>query len=149
MPIDKSLYAAPQGMPVDAELPDVEVILPEMIENDDGSVEITLIGGTDTEAPPPFDANLVEYMDETDVDILATEMLDLVNSDIDSRSEWVDTYVEGLNILGLNYEEKIEPWEGACGVSSTILAEAVIRFQAETMSEVFPAAGPVRTKILG
>jgi hypothetical protein len=149
MPIDKSLYAAPQGMPVDAELPDVEVILPDMIENDDGSVEITLIGGTDTEAPPPFDANLVEYMEENEIALLATEMLGLVDSDIDSRKDWVDTYVEGLNILGLNYEEKIEPWEGACGVSSTILAEAVIRFQAETMSEVFPAAGPVRTKILG
>jgi len=149
MAIDKSLYTAPTGMPVDAVLPDVEIIMPEMTENEDGSVDIMLIGGMDTEEPIPFDANLVDYMDEEAVTLVGMDMLELVDADIQSRKDWVDTYVEGLKILGLNYEEKVTPWEGACGVSSTVLAEAVIRFQAETMSEVFPAAGPVRTKILG
>ena len=149
MAIDKGLYQAPQGLDIDAMLPDVEIIMPDMVENEDGSVDVTLVGGTDMEGPIPFDANLVEYLSEEDMSLVVSDVMDLVQSDIDSRKDWVDTYVEGLKILGLNYEERVEPWEGACGVSSTVLAEAVIRFQAETMSEVFPAAGPVRTKILG
>ena len=149
MAIDKSLYSAPQGILDNDELPEVEIELPEIIENEDGSVEITLIGGTDTEELIPFDANLVEYLDEGLLGTIADEMMEMVAQDIASRADWVNTYVEGLKILGLNYEERIEPWEGACGVNSTVLAEAVIRFQAETMSEVFPAAGPVRTKIIG
>jgi hypothetical protein len=72
-----------------------------------------------------------------------------VQSDIDSRKDWADTFVKGLDVLGFKYEERTDPWEGACGVFSTVLAEAAIRFQAETMSETFPAAGPVKTKILG
>jgi len=72
-----------------------------------------------------------------------------VQADIDSRKDWADTFVRGLEVLGFKYEERTEPWEGACGVYSTVLAEAVIRFQAEAMSETFPAAGPVKTKIIG
>ena len=73
----------------------------------------------------------------------------MVDADIDSRKDWADTFVKGLDVLGFKYEERTDPWEGACGVFSTVLAEAAIRFQAETMSETFPAAGPVKTKILG
>ena len=149
MAIDKSLYTAPSGIAVDDELPDVEIEMPDIVENEDGSVEITLIGGTDIDEEIPFDANLAEYLEEDKLSVIATEMIEMLEDDITSRSEWVDTYVEGLKILGLNYEERTEPWDGACGVNSTVLAEAVIRFQAETMSEVFPAAGPVRTKIIG
>jgi hypothetical protein len=148
--IEKSLYAAPQGLLPEDEAEEIAYeIEEELVENEDGSVDVMLVGGTEFEEEIPFDANLAEHMDDDALAIIADDMVELVQSDIDSRKEWVDTYVEGLKILGLNYEEKVEPWEGACGVSSTVLAEAVIRFQAETMSEVFPAAGPVRTKIIG
>ena len=132
MAIDKGLYQAPQGLDIDAMLPDVEIIMPDMVENEDGSVDVTLVGGTDMEGPIPFDANLVEYLSEEDMSLVVSDVMDLVQSDIDSRKDWVDTYVEGLKILGLNYEERVEPWEGACGVSSTVGAEAGIWFQAET-----------------
>ena len=88
-------------------------------------------------------------MEENDLKILATDIVEMVDSDVDSRKDWADTFVKGLDVLGFKYEERTEPWEGACGVYSTVLAEAAIRFQAETMSETFPAAGPVKTKILG
>ena len=81
--------------------------------------------------------------------MLAEDIIELIDADFDSRKDWADTFVKGLDVLGFKYEERTEPWEGACGVYSTVLAEAAIRFQAETMSETFPAAGPVRTKILG
>jgi hypothetical protein len=80
---------------------------------------------------------------------LAEDLLGLIDADIESRKDWADTFVKGLDVLGFRYEERTEPWEGACGVYSTVLAEAAIRFQAETMSETFPASGPVKTKIIG
>ena len=96
-----------------------------------------------------FGDNLAEFMDEGTLQKLASELTDLVEADITSRKEWADTFVKGLEVLGFKYEERTEPWDDACGVYSTVLAEAAIRFQAETMSETFPAAGPVKTKILG
>ena len=128
----------------------VEVIEPEMVSFDDGSVEITL----DPDAPEgadnaPFDANLAEYLEEGELKILSDELLDYLESDTSSRKEWADTFVKGLEVLGFKYEERTEPWENACGVYSTVLSEAAIRFQAEAMSETFPAAGPVKTKIIG
>ena len=80
---------------------------------------------------------------------LSGELVGQVKADIEGRKDWADTFVKGLDVLGFKYEERTEPWEGACGVNSTVLAEAAIRFQAETMSETMPAAGPVKTKILG
>ena len=88
-------------------------------------------------------------MDDDQLGMIADELLGNIDSDLDSRKEWADTFVKGLDVLGFKYEERTEPWEGACGVYSNVLAEAAIRFQAETMSETFPAAGPVKTKILG
>ena len=76
-------------------------------------------------------------------------MLGLIDADTESRKEWADTFVKGLDVIGFKYEERTDPWEGACGVNSTVLAEAAIRFQAEAMSETFPAQGPVKIKILG
>jgi hypothetical protein len=123
--------------------------LPVMVELEDGSVEISFGEEmTDLESAP-FDANLAEYMDERDLASLASELTEAVEADIASRREWADTYVKGLEVVGFNYEERVEPWENACGVYSNVLAEAAIRFQAEAMSETFPAAGPVKTKILG
>jgi hypothetical protein len=119
----------------------------------EGGIEIILVAEGEEndlfEEPIEFHANLAEHMEEDELSELADDLSSLVEADITSRQDWVDTYIEGLKILGLKYEERSEPWEGACGVNSTLLAEAVIRFQAETMSETFPASGPVKTKIIG
>ena len=120
-----------------------------MVTLDDGSVEITLVPDSGTGKDGEFDANLAEDMEEDELSKLADEVIGLVDADVDSRKDWADTFVKGLDVLGFKYEERSDPWEGACGVYSTVLSEAAIRFQAETMSETFPAAGPVKTKILG
>ena len=156
MAIERSLYEMPQGLPTDEFGVEIELDVgptdAEIVVLDDGSAEITL---SPEDAPDedidsaPFDANLAEYLDEGMLLELATELTGAVQSDINSRKDWADTFVKGLAVLGFKYEERTDPWEGACGVYSTVLAEAVIRFQAEAMSETFPAAGPVRTKIIG
>jgi len=157
MAIEKGLYKAPES--IDEQLEegdeseelelDIEIIEPEMVTLDDGSVEITLIPDTFDMASAPFDANLAEFLEDSDLASLAETLIEEVENDIDSRKDWADTYVKGLDVLGFKYEERSEPWEGACGVFSTVLAESAIRFQAETMSETFPSAGPVKTKIIG
>jgi hypothetical protein len=152
MGIEKGLYAAPMGM--DEEMLDapeseleIEIVNPDMVTLADGSVEITLIPGKDVD--DDFNANLAEEMDEGELQSLASDLLGLVDADVNSRKDWADTYVKGLDVLGFKYEERTEPWQDACGVYSTVLAEAAIRFQAEAMSETFPAAGPVKTQIIG
>ena len=158
MAIEKGLYAAPdgldEGMNVELEGSDpaeleIEVVNPEMVTLDDGSVEITIIPDANVTDLMDFNVNLAEVLDEDVLQNLASEVLGLVEADIDSRKDWADTFVKGLEVLGFKYEERTDPWEGACGVYSNVLAEAAIRFQAETMSETFPAAGPVKVKILG
>jgi len=155
MAIDKGLYSAPEGIQDDdllegeeSEL-EIDIVDPEMVMLDDGSVEITLIPSEGLEEVTEFGANIAEYMDENQLSLVAEDIIGLVDADVDSRKEWADTFVAGLDVLGFKYEERSDPWDGACGVFSTVLAEAAIRFQAETMSETFPAAGPVKTKILG
>jgi len=154
MAIEKSVYAAPEGM--EGELMteesaglEIEIVDPEMVTLDDGSVEITIIPDAKVTDMMDFDANLAEFLEENALNSLSQDLLGQVDADIDSRKDWADTFVKGLDVLGFKYEERTDPWEGACGVYSTILAEAAIRFQAETMSETFPAAGPVRVKVLG
>jgi len=153
MAIEKGLYAAPEGIDagVDEEAPDleIEIVDPEMVTMSDGSVEITIIPDAEPTDMLPFDANLAEALDDSVLAELADELVGLVSADYDSRKDWADSFVKGLDVLGFKYEERTEPWDGACGVYSTVLAEAAIRFQAETMSETFPAAGPVKVKILG
>jgi len=154
MAIDKSVYAAPLGLDsLGADVPalDIEIVNPERVMLDDGSVEITLAPGPDANSleGAPFDANLAEYLDDDVLVGLSSDLMGEVDADIQGRKEWADTFVKGLEVLGFKYEMRTDPWEDACGVYSTILAEAAIRFQAETMSETFPAAGPVKTKILG
>ena len=132
------------------EVLEIEIEAPEILTLDDGSVEITLIAeGAEDLASAPFDANLADYLDEGQLVELSTELVASVESDTQSRREWADTFVKGLEVLGFNYEDRTEPWENACGVYSTVLAEAAIRFQAEAMRETFPAVGPVKTQILG
>ena len=158
MAIERSLYEMPQGLPTEGLGVEIEMGMgpaeAEIVMLDDGSAEITLSpedseGGDKDVDSAPFDANLAEYLEDGLLMELATELVGLVQSDINSRADWADTFVKGLSVLGFKYEERTDPWEGACGVYSTVLAEAVIRFQAEAMSETFPAAGPVRTKIIG
>jgi len=160
MGIEKSNNPAPQSIEdeleglemedvgVDADI-EIEVVDPESITLDDGSMEITLIPDAEISDFTEFDMNLAEVLDESHLQEISSDLVGLVTADIDGRKEWADTFVKGLDVLGFKYEERTEPWEGACGVYSTVLAEAAIRFQAETMSETFPAAGPVKVKILG
>ena len=150
MAIEKGLYAAPQGIEDDETAGlEIEIVDPEMVTLDDGSVEITIIPDADIGDVMSFDANLAEALDEGVLNELADSLVGSVDSDISSRKDWADSFVKGLDVLGFKYEERTDPWEGACGVYSTVLAEAAIRFQAETMSETFPAAGPVKVKIIG
>ena len=146
MSIDKAMYAAPQGLP-DLEGPDVEIEIvdPEEVDVKIGGMEIQM-GGEEIE---DFDANLAEYLPESVLLQIASELLEDFQSDIDSRRDWIQTYVDGLELLGLKIEERSEPWEGACGVYHPVLAEAVIKFQSETIMETFPAAGPVKGEIVG
>ncbi len=150
MAIEKGLYAAPQGMEAE-EAPDleIEIVDPEMVTLDDGSVEITIIPDAEPTDMLPFNTNLANILDEGVLSEMADELVGHIDADVDSRKDWADSFVRGLDVLGFKYEERTEPWEGACGVYSTVLAEAAIRFQAETMSETFPAAGPVKVKIIG
>jgi hypothetical protein len=124
---------------------EIEIEEPEVIA---GSVEIELSPEAKT-IGEEFGGNLAEDMDEGELGSLASELMGLVDADIASRKDWTDTYVKGLDVLGMKYEERTEPWNGACGVFSTVLTEAAIRFQSETITETFPAAGPVKTEIIG
>ena len=156
MAIEKGIYSAPEGIE-DEEMEmegqevdlDIEIVDPESVTLSDGSMEITLVPDAEVSDMADFDANLADFMEDSDLRELSDDLVGLIEADIDSRKDWVDAYVQGLDVLGFKYEERTQPWEGACGVFSTILAEAAIRFQAETMSETFPAAGPVKVKILG
>ena len=152
MAIEKGLYAAPEGLDeIDesGEGLEIEIVNPDMVVLDDGSMEITLIPDANVGDLMGFDANLAEALDDNELQGLAEDLIEQIDADTDSRKDWADTFVKGLDVLGFKYEERTDPWEGACGVYSTVLAEAAIRFQAETMSETFPAAGPVRVKVLG
>lgn len=156
MAIERGLYTAPLGMPEEdmglEAVVDMEIISanPVEIELEDGSIELSF-GEKDENAveSAPFDANLADYMSDKALQELGSDLIGLVEADANSRKEWADTFVKGLEVLGFKYEERTDPWENACGVYSTVLAEAAIRFQAETMSETFPASGPVKTKIIG
>ena len=136
-----------EGMDME-EGPDLEIEIedPEAVRIGMGDVEIEL-DFEDEEGE--FDANLAEEMTQGELQSLGSELLDLVETDINSRKDWVDAFVKGLEVLGMKYEERTEPWNGACGVYSTLLTEAAIRFQAEMITETFPAAGPVKTQVVG
>ena len=144
-----AVYTAPQGiMAMDAEPAlEIEIENPESVTLSDGSMEFTIV--PEPETADDFDANIAEYMDEGELQKVAGDIIALVESDITSRRDWVEMYVKGLEVLGMKYEERTEPWNGACGVFSTLLTEAAVRFQSETIIETFPAAGPVKTEIIG
>jgi hypothetical protein len=144
--IDKALYQAPVGM-MESQEPDIEIEIedPESVKIGIGGLEVEITPGDEAD----FDSNLAEEMDEGQLSSLASELLEDYENDINSRKEWLTTYVNGLKLLGLNYEERSEPWQGACGVTHPLLMESAVKFQSETIMETFPAAGPVKTVILG
>ena len=140
MAIDKAFYEAPQGIAaIGAEEPDIEI---ELIAPMDMEIDIDV-------EEDDFSANLAEELSESALTMLAGDLVADFEGDIASRKDWIQTYVDGLELLGLKIEERAEPWEGACGVYHPILAEAVVKFQSETIMETFPASGPVRTQIIG
>ena len=148
----KGLYSAPQGLESLGDSIEIEMDEESTVNMlPDGGAEIIMgeaeIEGESDESD--FEVNLAEHIDEGKLNELSSELIELFEADMVSRKDWADTFVKGLEVLGFKYEERTEPWDDACGVYSTVLAEAAIRFQAETMSETFPAAGPVKTKILG
>lgn len=147
---------APMGLPplsIDDIMSDDTPAIEIMIEDPDG-LQIGIDGMTidlmpEEETAEEFGANLAEFMDEGEMGKLADDLIGEYESDVSSRKDWADMYVRGLEVLGMKYEERTEPWEGACGVYSTVLTEAAIRFQSETIIETFPAQGPVKTQIIG
>ncbi len=149
MSIEKSLYQAPVGIDSIPTEPDIEIEI-----EDPESVKIG-IDGMEIEIEPAepsdkdFDANLAEYMSEGEMTEIAGDLLGDFEDDISARKDWIQTYVDGLELLGMKIEERTEPWEGACGVYHPLLSEALVKFQAETIMETFPAAGPVKTLIVG
>jgi hypothetical protein len=146
--MDKGLYAAPQGIAFE-DAPMMELDMEIEIPLGDGEVEIDIGGEVEMGDEVEFDANLAEHMDEGELQKIASDLMGLVDADIAARKDWVDMYVKGLEVLGMKYEERTEPWDGACGVFSTVLTEAAVRFQSETIIETFPAKGPVKTEIIG
>jgi len=149
MAIDKALYQAPQGigqLTGDEEPIEIQIEDPESVNIRVGNTEIVMEKEVDED---DFSKNLAEDMDEADLAMLAGELTGDYDTDVSSRKDWIQTYVDGLELLGLKIEERMEPWPGACGVYHPLLAEAVVKFQAETMMETFPAMGPVKTQIIG
>lgn len=118
---------------------------------DDGSVEVDFDPQAEQQlaANVPHNANLAEHMEEDDLTALAVDLLANFDADVRSRSEWEHTYIKGLDLLGLKFEDRNKPWDGACGVFHPLLTESVVRFQAQTIQEIFPATGPAKAKIEG
>ena len=151
MAIDKALYEAPVGIADLAEQePDIEIEIedPEAVRIGVDGMEIELVPGGLSKTLD-FGANLAEEIDERTLATLAADLLGDYETDLTARKEWLSTYVKGLKLLGLDYEERTEPWSGACGVFHPILMESAVKFQSETIMETFPAMGPVKTKIIG
>ena len=150
MAIDKALYEEPQGLDaLAAQEPgmQIEIVDPEAVNINADGVEISL--SKKQPRAEDFDANLADYMSENELQSLASELVGQYEQDLASRKDWLDTYIKGLKILGIRYEERTEPWPGACGVFHPLLMESAVKFQSETIIETFPAMGPVKAKIIG
>ena len=148
--VDKGLYAAPVGIEELAEEEqaiEIEIEDPESVTIGIGDTEIVI--DPDAMAEDEFNANLAEELSDRYMTELSSDLLEDFSNDVNSRKDWLETYVDGLELLGLKIEERSEPWEGACAVYHPLLSEALVKFQAETMMETFPAAGPVKTSIIG
>ena len=148
--IDKALFQQPTGIEAAGAMEEpieIEIIDPEAVNIDMGDLEISIEKGEPS--IDDFDANLAEFIDESVLALMIDELVADIENDRNSRKEWEKAYVTGLKLLGLQIEERTEPWDGASGVFHPMITEAVVRFQSETITETFPAMGPVRTKIIG
>ena len=146
--IDKALYQNPTGiesLAQDEQPIEIEIVDPEAVHIGVGDMEIDI----EPEQDDKFGENLAESLSEGELNTMASTLAYDIDNDLNSRKDWEKAYVSGLKLLGLQYEERTEPWDGACGVFHPMITEAVVRFQAEAITETFPAQGPVRTKILG
>ena len=149
MSIEKSLYAAPEGLAALDQEPDIEIEIedPESVKlSIQGEEILEMRKGEGTE---DFNENLAEILDEGVLQSLASDLAEDISNDIASRKDWETMYKDGITLLGLKFEERTEPWDGACGVFHPMITEAVVRFQSDTIMETFPARGPVRTQIVG
>jgi hypothetical protein len=150
MAIEKSLYELPQGLEAAAAMQEpieIEIEDPESVTIGIGGLEIEIAPKKET--AEDFDANLAEYLDERELTQICGDLLGDVESDVSSRKDWMQTYTDGIELLGMKIEERSEPWEGACGVYHPLLSEALVKFQAETVMETLPPAGPVKTVVVG
>lgn len=150
MAIEKGIQQVEDKKNLNGEAIEIEIVNPESvgIETEDGGIEIDF-GGGPTGLESGFGENLAEILDESELDALGSQIVSDFSADKESRADWEETYIKGLDQLGLTVDERTEPWPGACGVFHPLLSEAVIRFQSQAISEIFPAEGPVKTKILG
>ena len=159
MAVDKALNQAPLGldasfsggvMPGVNMEPDIEIEIedPESVSIGMDGLEIEIEPGDDDE-DSEFNENLADALDEGELANMVGDLIGDYDDDIASRRDWIQTYVDGLELLGMKVEDRTEPWPGACGVYHPLLAESVVKFQAETMMETFPAQGPVRTQVIG
>jgi hypothetical protein len=147
--VDKGLYQAPMGieqLAEDEEPIEIEIVDPEEVNIHMGDLDISIIPGEDEDE---FGQNLAELIDDGDLMSIASDLSEDIDNDRNSRKDWEKAYTDGLKLLGLQFEERTEPWQGASGVFHPMITEAVVRFQSETITEMFPAQGPVRTKIIG
>ena len=148
--MDKAVYTdAPQGLEqLGEEEEPIEITIedPEAVNIKGPGFEIDI---EESEEEDEFNKNLAEDMDESELVRLSGDLVGEYEMDVSSRKDWIQTYVDGLELLGMKIEERMEPWPGACGVFHPILSESVVKFQAETMMSTFPAAGPVKTQIIG
>jgi hypothetical protein len=152
MAIDKGLYQTPLGIEEEAMSQgfapiEIEIEDPESVTIGIDGMPILRIEEDDEE--DDFADNLAEEIDDNELQKLASDLIDDFEGDVGARKDWMQTYVDGLELLGMKIEDRAEPWEGACGVYHPLLSEALVKFQAETMMETFPAAGPVKTEIIG
>jgi hypothetical protein len=147
--IDKALYQTPMGLEEMApeEAIEIEIVDPEEVTISTGGMELTI--SKDEFSGDDFDANLAEELDDSALEEMASQLSGDIDADRNSRGDWEKAYVNGLKLMGLQIEERTEPWNGASGVFHPMITEAVVRFQSETITETFPAQGPVRTKIIG
>jgi len=152
MAVEKSMTPSPIEADDDVGQVEVEIVNPDAVAIDTGESGMIIdFTGDVTEdlLGPDHDANLAEFIEEDDLQSIASEIVHDFNTDRTSRSDWASSYVKGLDLLGMKIEERTQPWAGAAGVFHPVLTEAVVRFQAQAMGEMFPASGPVRTKLVG
>ena len=152
MPVDKGLYQAPKGLEqLTQNEPDIEIEIedPEAVHINGDGFELDIEKMDEVDGSEEFNMNLAEELDAGALETIAGDLASDIENDLASRKDWEQMYKDGITLLGLKFEERVEPWDGACGVFHPMITEAVVRFQSETIMETFPAKGPVRTQIIG